>query len=403
MRVEFTKKTKDILAGRAGYQCSHPQCSIITIGPGEKEGETSSIGEASHIYSAAKNGPRGQSGLTKEQLKSPENGIWLCKVHARLIDTNDGIGFTASQLISWKKLHEEFIKHHQGRIFNKLHWISKLLIVDSPLFKNSISIEFAKITIIESNSNGAGKTAICEWLSSVSAINGLERWVNCEKLNIEISLHTPEPHLIEVSVSSGKIVYKVDHIDITSSPFPFICYFLDFNYLKRKYNKTSDFIAEFINISPVLLDNLFDCVCKNKKGILKSIRFATQEELVQVDDSGNEKEPDVQDVYCKIHDNEFYLPFESLSGSERTRVLLEIIIVSLNERSKFTPTLLFIEMNETFLSKESFQPYIERLNSIDTSFQTIITTHSNILNECSVGFPRYELIKVSNTSILRKI
>ncbi|MBC3380747.1 ATP-binding protein [Serratia fonticola] len=396
MRVEFTKKTKDILAGRAGYQCSHPQCSIITIGPGEKEGETSSIGEASHIYSAAKNGPRGQSGLTEEQLKSPENGIWLCKVHARLIDTNNGIGFTASQLISWKKFHEEFIKHHQGRVFNKLHWISKLSIVDSPLFQDSISIEFAKITIIESNSNGAGKTAICEWLSSVSAINRLARWVDCEKLNIEIYLHTPEPHLIEVSVDSGRITYKVDQLDITSSPFPFTCYFFDFYYLQRKYNKTSDFFAEFINISPVLLRNLFDYACKNKKGILKSIRFATQEELEQDDE--NEK-----DIYCMIQGNDFYLPFESLCGSEKTRVLLEIIIASLNERSKYTPTLLFIEMNETFLSKEYFKPYIERLNSSETSFQTIVTTHSNILNECSLGFPRYELIKGSNTSILRKI
>ncbi|EAS2062785.1 TPA: hypothetical protein ACU6JA_000503 [Salmonella enterica] len=403
MRVEFTERTKNVLAGRAGYQCSHPQCSIITIGPGEKEDETSSIGEASHIYSAAKNGPRGQGGLTEEQLKSPENGIWLCKVHARLVDTNNGAGFTASQLISWKKYHEEFIKHHQGRIVNKLHWISKLSIVDSPLFQGSISIEFAKITIIESDSNGAGKTAICEWLSSVSAINRLERWVNCEKLNIEIYLHTPEPHLIEVSVNSGRISYKVDYLDITSSPFPFTCYFFDFNYSKKKYNKTSNFFAEFINISPVLLESLFDYVCRNKKGILKSLRFATQEELEQDDDSEDEKERDIHDIYCMIQGNDFYLPFESLSGSEKTRVLLDVIIASLNERSKYTPTLLFIEMNETFLSKESFKPYIERLNSIETSFQTIVTTHSNILNECSVGFPRYELIKGINTSTLRKI
>lgn len=402
MRVEFTKKTKDILAGRAGYQCSHPQCSTITIGPGEKEGETSSIGEASHIYSAAKNGPRGQCGLTEEQLKSPENGIWLCKSHARLVDTNNGDGFTASQLISWKKLHEEFIKHHQGRIYNKLYWISKLSIADSPLFQDAISIEFAKITIIESNSNGVGKTAICEWLSSVSSINRLERWVNCKKLNIEIDLHTPESHSIKVSIGSGRVSYRVDNFEITSSPFPFTCYFFDFNYLTRKYNKTSDFIAEFANISPVLLENIFDCVNGNNKGILKSIRFATHEDLEQESEQEQEQEQE-QDVYCMIQGNDFYLPFENLTKSEKTRVLLDVIIASLNERSKYTPILLFIEMNETFLSKESFKPYIERLNSIETSFQTVVTTHSNILNECSLGFPRYELIKGINTSTLRKI
>lgn len=401
MRVEFTKKTKDILAGRAGYQCSHPQCSTITIGPGEKENEISSIGEASHIYSAAKNGPRGQDGLTEEDLKSPENGIWLCKVHARLIDTNNGEGFTASQLIGWKKLHEEFIKHHHGRISNKLYWISKLSIVDSPLFQESISIDLSKITIIESDTNGSGKTAICEWLSSVSSINRLERWVDCEKLNIKIHLHTPEPHSIEVSINSGKISYRVDNHDITSSPFPFACYFFDSNYLEKKYNKTSDFFAELISISPELLGNIFDYICKNKKGILQAIRFATKEELEQKDERESESESE-QNIYCMIQSNDFYLPFENLSSSEKNGVLLDVIIASLNERSKYTPILLFIEMNETSLSKESFKPYIERLNSNETSFQTIVTTHSNTLNECSIGFPHYELIKGINFKVKTK-
>ncbi|MGL9676387.1 hypothetical protein Q7I44_22265, partial [Escherichia coli] len=110
----------------------------------------------------------------------------------------------------------------------------------------------------------------------------------------------------------------------------------------------------------MLLESLFDYVCRNKKGILKSIRFATQEELEQDDDSEDEKERDIHDIYCMIQGNDSYLPFECLSGSEKTRVLLDVIIASLNERSKYTPTLLFIEMNETFLSKESFKPYIER-------------------------------------------
>lgn len=403
MRIEFTQKTKDILAGRAGYQCSHPQCSIITIGPGKNENETSNIGEASHIYSAAKNGPRGQDGLTEEQLKSSENGIWLCKTHARLIDTNNGDGFTASQLISWKKLHEEFIKYHQGRIHNKLHWISKISIIDSDLFQDTTNIELSKITIIESKSNGSGKTAICEWLSSVSSINRLERWVDCKKLNFIIDLFTPESHSIEVTISNKNIAYKIDRIETSSSPFPFTCYFVDFKSSSTRYTQTSKFIADFINISPVLLKNLFDPACKNEKSHLESIRFATEEELTPDDDEEIDENSIVGDIYCKMKKSTFYLPFENLSGSEKNRVLLDLLITSLNERSKFTPTLLFIEMNETSLSKESFKPYLERLNSIDTSFQTIVTTHSNILNECSVGFPRYELIKNSSNSALNKI
>ncbi|HCR4056154.1 MULTISPECIES: hypothetical protein [Morganellaceae] len=153
-------------------------------------------------------------------------------------------------------------------------------------------------------------------------------------------------------------------------------------------------------MSPALLNNLFSLVSKNKKGILKSIRFATQEEL---EDDKEEENCIISNIYCQIQENSYYQSFESLSTSEKNCVLLDILITSLNERSKFTPVLLFIEMNETSFSKETFKPYIERLNSIETLFQTIVTTHSNILNEYSVGFPRYELIKGSKSSTLRKV
>ena len=100
MRIEFTAGTKAVLAGRAGYECSHPECEVITIGPGDKNDQISSIGEAAHIYSASVNGPRGQNGLLEEDLRSVSNGIWLCKNHARLVDVNSGEGFTASELVS---------------------------------------------------------------------------------------------------------------------------------------------------------------------------------------------------------------------------------------------------------------------------------------------------------------
>lgn len=49
MRIEFLEATKRILAGRSGYHCSHPNCDMITIGPGDKHDQTSSVGEAAHI------------------------------------------------------------------------------------------------------------------------------------------------------------------------------------------------------------------------------------------------------------------------------------------------------------------------------------------------------------------
>lgn len=102
MRDNFSEKTKNILASRVAFRCSFPGCSRITIGPGANDSQqVISVGEAAHIYSAAPNGPRNNPNLTTEQRASIENGIWMCKTHARLIDV-DETNYSAETLLKWK-------------------------------------------------------------------------------------------------------------------------------------------------------------------------------------------------------------------------------------------------------------------------------------------------------------
>lgn len=101
-RVEFSQRTKDIVAARAGYRCSFPTCRKGTIGPGFGSEETASIGVACHIFSAAPGGPRGRHDVTTEQLAAVSNGFWACPDHARLVDTNDGERYPAGLLIGWR-------------------------------------------------------------------------------------------------------------------------------------------------------------------------------------------------------------------------------------------------------------------------------------------------------------
>lgn len=65
-----------------------------------------SIGEASHITAAAPGGPRYDPTLTNEERKSPENGIWLCKDHAKAVDSKDPY-FTVKLLKEWKQQANE--------------------------------------------------------------------------------------------------------------------------------------------------------------------------------------------------------------------------------------------------------------------------------------------------------
>jgi len=87
-RDNFNESTRRAIAIRAGYRCS--VCNKATAGP--KFGNPDGVvvdGEAAHITAAACKGPRYDVSLTVEQRRSAENGIWACRKHARLIDSDE--------------------------------------------------------------------------------------------------------------------------------------------------------------------------------------------------------------------------------------------------------------------------------------------------------------------------
>ena len=86
-RADFPAKVRVVIAQRAGYRCSIPTCSRLTIGPGDGPTQIAEIGVASHIYAASLGGPRGTGGLSFDQRRGVDNGIWLCADHAKLVDT----------------------------------------------------------------------------------------------------------------------------------------------------------------------------------------------------------------------------------------------------------------------------------------------------------------------------
>lgn len=97
-RDDFTRQTKRILADRVAWRCSVPGCSRVTIGPkGGDATKAMNVGEAAHINGASPQGPRPDPLMSAEERKSLDNGIWMCRHHARLIDA-DSSEYSASTL-----------------------------------------------------------------------------------------------------------------------------------------------------------------------------------------------------------------------------------------------------------------------------------------------------------------
>jgi hypothetical protein len=63
------------------------------------------LGEAAHITAAASGGPRFDPNMSSADRKSSENGIWMCRHHARLIDADSG-EYSATSLRQWKQVAE---------------------------------------------------------------------------------------------------------------------------------------------------------------------------------------------------------------------------------------------------------------------------------------------------------
>ncbi|WP_211471558.1 hypothetical protein [Collimonas humicola] len=110
MRENFPELTKRTLGLRVGYKCSNPTCQKPTSGPHLQAERHINIGVAAHITAAASGGPRYASNMSVEQRRSASNGIWLCQVCAKLIDS-DIDSFPVAILEGWKKQAEEAARH----------------------------------------------------------------------------------------------------------------------------------------------------------------------------------------------------------------------------------------------------------------------------------------------------
>jgi hypothetical protein len=101
-RDNFLESTKILLAKNVGFLCSHPECKRPTIGPALGEEASVSMGEAAHITAAAPGGPRYDPALSSEERRSYANGIWMCRNHAKQVDSDEE-HFTVEVLREWKR------------------------------------------------------------------------------------------------------------------------------------------------------------------------------------------------------------------------------------------------------------------------------------------------------------
>ena len=106
LRDNFSAGTKNALGRRVAFRCCFPGCGILTIGPKsiDSQGHVN-LGEAAHIHAASPGGPRYDPEMSIDERSSIQNGIWMCRHHARLIDADEG-QYSAETIQQWKRIAE---------------------------------------------------------------------------------------------------------------------------------------------------------------------------------------------------------------------------------------------------------------------------------------------------------
>lgn len=101
-RDEFSARTRQVLASRAGQRCSNPSCRRATCKADPvDESNYIDLGIAAHITAASSGGPRYDPTISSEDRRSTKNGIWLCHRCAKEVDAAVS-AYSVEVLKTWK-------------------------------------------------------------------------------------------------------------------------------------------------------------------------------------------------------------------------------------------------------------------------------------------------------------
>lgn len=376
---EFPQRVKDVLAGRAGHRCSFPGCGKVTIGPGVSQSDISNSGVAAHIYSASEGGPRGTNGSIPAERSKPENGIWLCAEHARLVDTNRGDRYPAEILRRYKYLHENRIAMEQGhRPFGLL---DKIVIEENHHFSDGSELRLGKVTLI-AGKNASGKSFLSKIINTLSheERHQLENiFLTDQRLTYSAHILNPEPRVLRVSGSREAFNTTLDGKDVLLNPLSVDVYYQEKrvcregleHYLQRKRREHErngealddlKLLSEYWEMGPDLVRKL---VAKAGSFVPHAFDYARFEE-------------DLDAQRLLVNDRKWRpdASIHQISGSMLAMLSLDVMIARAMHTAEHTPTILVLNDPLLGFDVQNMELYVTFLASDEIKFQTVITSPS---------------------------
>lgn len=363
-RNDFEDKVKQIIAKRAGYKCSFPGCNKSLIGPGVNSDESINLGECAHIFSAVPTGPRTDGGLTDIELKRPENGIYLCRNHHILIDRKSRDNkYTSDLLTRYKNRHEFLLSAELGEYMYPLNWINSVN-TKGTIFPDTIYINLGKVTLF-TGLNGTGKSTMVELLYSYFSQNIFPRWNKpMFEFNTEIHLDNPVLSRFNAIIKENQLFYQ-----IKKDRQPFVPYDFFVLFLRETLKSHTDDIKTIADCFGLERNFIKTMLCTT------GIKHGLTTKRIEIEEVRKKPYP-VDKLIVDIGKRGLHR-FRSYSGTEKSRVILDIAISFATEISKYKSVLLLIDWPPIYSFDDSnIKPYLNLLQSSKAHFQSILVSHN---------------------------
>lgn len=369
--ANFSAPTIRIIHNRASFQCIVPSCEAVTMGPGAASDQTASAGTACHIFSASPTGPRGRGGLTDAQLRGPENGVWACAFHGRLIDTNAGAAYPATLLKSWKALQEAQLKRERDGLPTRFGWLDRIDAQNTILFEHDAVLELGQLTLIQGSS--LGKTALLDWISASLGARLPERWtLNKPLILTSLTAYLPEKRVIEAWIGEAGIAATVDKVPRAEIPTTVACIYIREGSRLWPDDEDDDvLLGRLLSVDPQVIRALIPDIQRCGTSWGRRFDFHREFRVVGYDDDDNEIRSTTEAEWVLRAGGPTGHSMRVLSGSESADLLIEFAASLARERSATTPTVLLLDGSEWPFDDVGMNMIGEYLAT--QPFQTIMT------------------------------
>ncbi len=309
--------------------------------------------------------------MSDEQLSSPENGVWACATHGRLIDTNAGDAYPATLLRSWKALQEAQIKRARDGQPTHLGWLDEIKADKTVLFKNGSVLSLGQLTLIQGPA--LGKTALCDWIAASLGAKLSDRWISKNSLILtSLTAFVPEKRVITARITEAGLSAKIDGADCAEIPSTVACIYIREG--SRSWPKEEDddtLLGRLFGVDPGVIRQLIFDIQRRGSDWGREIAFYREPRLDGHDEDGEE-------IYS-THKTEWVLRFggskgitmRALSGSESARLLIEFGAALARERSTHMPAILLLDGSEWPFDRVTMDHYGRFLST--QPFQTVMT------------------------------